>query len=173
MKKFLFLALFGLLTLSACNITQPKPVPLIQNTNAKNTNAEIGTSVSIVLPTADRLKFCNGGDMDSAGFRKTITKNDTVIIPGANLDASQLASQMLVLAAQKADMTFPQSTENPLTYVKVTNQTAYIQPTDGWAGVSISLCAWQPFVEVNLLQLPGIKKVVWVSDPQAWQDLTK
>jgi|GEM_PF-1914059 len=168
MKKFLPLLLFGLLTLSACNFLQPKTVPLPQNNNVAT-----GTSVSIVLPTEDRLKYCNGADMDSAGFKKTITQKETVTIPETNLDPTQLANQMIVLAAQKADITFPQSNENPLAYIKVINQTAYIEPTEGWAGVSIFLCAWQPFAEVNLLQLPGIQKVEWVNDLQKWQDLNK
>ncbi|HPY99728.1 MAG TPA: Gmad2 immunoglobulin-like domain-containing protein, partial [bacterium] len=41
--------------------------------------------------------------------------------------------------------------------------TVYIAPVEAWAGISITMCSCQPQVEVNLLRLPGIKRVRWLS----------
>jgi len=128
-------------------------------------------TLTFLIPTQDYLKYCNGADMDSDGFRKTITQKETVTISETNLSSEQLANKMLTLAAQQASLTFPQSNENPLNYIKIKDQTAYIEPTEGWAGVSIFLCFWKPFVEVNLLQFPGIKNVIWTTDQAQWQGL--
>ena len=109
--------------------------------------------------------------MDSEGFRQTITQKETTTIPETNLTQEQLANKMLIQAEQKAAMGWPQSNQDPVNYIKIRNQTAYVEPTEGWAGVSIFLCAWKPFVEINLLQFPGITSVVWVNDLTQWQNL--
>jgi hypothetical protein len=162
-KTTILLSILALLVilLPGCNLFAPK----------QTVNAPAETQINYVLSTTDYLKFCNGADMDSEGFRKTITNKQTGIIPEINLSPEQLATKMLVLAAQKANIGWPQSNQENLNYIKVKNQTAYIEPTEGWAGVSIFLCYWKPFVEVNLLQLPEINKVEWVADQQTWQNL--
>ena len=173
MKKIILLGmlLLTLIFISGCNFNQP--ISKIQpNTNqVANLNQPKETSVSFLIPTADPLKYCNGADMDSEGFRKTITKEVTQTIPETNLTQDQLVNKTLELASQEAKMNFPQNIEQTENYIKVIGDTAYIQPTEGWAGVSIFLCAWKPFVEVNLLYLTNIKNVVWVNDPQKWEEL--
>jgi len=173
MKKIILLGmlLLTLIFISGCNFNQP--ISKIQpNTNqVANLNQPKETSVSFLIPTADPLKYCNGADMDSEGFRKTITKEVTKTISETNLTQDQLVNKTLELASQEAKMNFPQNIEQTENYIKVIGDTAYIQPTEGWAGVSIFLCAWKPFVEVNLLYLTNIKNVVWVNDPQKWEEL--
>ncbi|MCX6745427.1 MAG: hypothetical protein NTX00_00215 [Candidatus Parcubacteria bacterium] len=158
-----FLTLLALILISGCN--GPKPI-------ANNTQeAKKETKISFLVPTQDPLKYCNGADMDSEGFRKTITNEVTRTIFETNLTEDQLANKTLELAAQEAKMNFPQSTTDPTGYMKVLGDTSYIQPTDGWAGVSIFMCAWKPFVEANLLKLSNIKNVVWVNDWNQWNNL--
>ena len=42
-----------------------------------------------------------------------------------------------------------------------------ISPIDAWAGSSITMCSCKPVVEANILQIPGMKKVVWSDDTEA------
>ena len=166
MKNFCILTLVIvtlITTTTGCSLFQPNQISVEPTEN----------TISLLISTEDSLKYCNGADMDSEGFRKTITQKETATIPETNISPEQLANKMLVLAAQKADITFPQSNENPLNYIKIRNQIAYIEPTEGWAGVSIFLCFWKPFVEVNLLQLPEIKKVEWVNSNDEWNNLSQ
>ncbi len=171
-KKFLFcLIILTSILISGCNLNQPITNSPPSTNQITNSNQPQETSITYLVPTADPIKYCNGADMDSDGFRKTITKQVTKTIPQINISLSQLANKTLELAAQEANITFPQSTTDPTTYIKVIGDTAYVQPTEGWAGVSIFLCYWKPFVEVNLLQIPDIKKVEWTNDYNVWNNL--
>jgi len=156
---------------SGCNLYQPITNSQPNTNQISNSNQPQETSVSFLIPTEDPLKYCNGADMDSEGFRKIITKEVTKTIAETNLTEDQLVNKTLELAAQEAKITFPQNTTDQTTYIKVIGDTAYVQPTYGWAGVSIFLCYWKPFVEVNLLYLTNIKNVVWVNDWNQWDNL--
>jgi hypothetical protein len=161
MKKIL--SLFILLTaslvlLSGCNLFVPKQAA---------TPAE--TEITYYQPTEKTDKFCNGADMDSEGFRKTITYETKATIPMANLSRNELIKQTLIYAADKSG--FSISNTVTVDYLKIIDDTAYIQPIEGWAGVSIFLCYWKPYMEVNLLQFPEIKKVEWVTDNAKWLEL--
>jgi hypothetical protein len=162
-KTTILLSILALLVilLPGCNLFVPK----------QTVNEPTETQITYVLSSTDYLKFCNGADMDSEGFRKTLTQKKNGVISGINLNTQEIANKLLVLAADDANIGWPQSNQENFNYVKVKNQIAYIEPTEGWAGVSIFLCYWKPFVEVNLLQLPGINKVEWVADQQTWQNL--
>ena len=162
MKKTLFLFIplaISMVLLSGCNLFAKKqavPVPK-------------ETQITYLTSTADTNKYCNGADMDSEGFRKTITKETKATIPMGNLNRNELILQTLIYASNHVDFSWTGTvTEN---YLKIIGNTAYIQPIEGWAGVSIFLCYWKPFVEVNLLQFPEIKKVEWVTDELKWQEL--
>jgi len=171
-KVIISLSLFlTLIFIVGCNFNQPIS-ELQPNTNqAVNLNQPKETTISFLIPTADPLKYCNGADMDSEGFRKMITKVVTKTIPETNLTTDQLVNKTLALAAQEANINFPQNTTDQTNYIKIIGDTAYVQPIDAWAGVSIFLCYWKPFVEVNLLYLTNIKNVVWVEDLQKWGEL--
>lgn len=184
MKKTFFL--IGLMVL--CFVLSGCDVNIVTNTNnstlpnvndytppaADNTNqvpTPTTTTINYVLSTADYLKYCNGADMDSDGYKATLTVKKSETLTDANLTLTQLANKTIGLAAKAADITYPQSNTNPDGYIKVIGDTANVEPTEGWAGVSIFLCYWKPFVEVNLLQIPGIAKVTWVNDPAEWENL--
>lgn len=163
MKKiFIFAGLIMALSLLITGCGQAQPKPTAQTPTAQ-------TQISYLEPTKDPLKFCNGADMDSAGFRKTITQKMTASIPKDNLSKDQLIIETLIYASSHTD--FQTSHNVDANTIKIIGDTAYIQPIEGWAGVSIFLCYWKPFIEVNLLQFPEIKKVVWVTDQVQWENL--
>lgn len=116
-------------------------------------------AISYLVSTADRYKYCNGANMDSAGYRKTITKLVTQLVPKQNLSREAFINETIKMASGRDNVIFG----SYKTVVKIKGNTAYIRPIDGWAGISIFMCAWQPLVEVNLLRFPEIKKVVWLS----------
>lgn len=120
------------------------------------TAAAIPEQVKILVSTADSLKFCNGADMDSAGYRKTITKAVKITLVPAPKTEAELAKAVAIEATTGQC----QNALKGLDFT-VTDGTVHIPPIDGWTGISIALCRCQPEVEVNLLQLPGINKVTW------------
>ncbi|MCX6739648.1 MAG: hypothetical protein NTZ49_00265 [Candidatus Parcubacteria bacterium] len=167
MKKLIFSLLLAILlttAVSGCNFFKAKQT---QNIAPQATSTE----VSILLSAEDPNKYCNGADMDSEGFRKTITQKNQVKIDKGNLSPNQLIIETLAAAANNSEFSIYNNIDEK--YLKIVGDTAYIQPIDGWAGVSIFLCYWKPFVEVNLMQFPEIKKVEWVNDQNKWLELSQ
>lgn len=111
---------------------------------------------TVLVSEADSTKYCNGADMDSDGYRKTITKEEpfTPAAPSAS-DADRIRA---VLAASTSNMCKTVMTGLDVT---IKDGVARIPPFGAWAGVSITMCSCKPQVEVNLLRLPGITSVVW------------
>lgn len=145
--------------LSGCNLFSKKQeTPVVKE-----------TQITYFTSAEDTNKFCNGADMDSEGFRKSITKENKATIPMGDLNKNELILQTLIYASNHVDFSWTGTvTEN---YLKIIGDTAYIQPIEGWAGVSIFLCYWKPFVEVNLMQFPEIKKVEWTTDQLQYDQL--
>lgn len=123
----------------------------------KRTDAPVRT-ISYLVSPEDPTKYCNGADMDSAGFRKTITKEMSTSTKEADPSLSQLAAETI-----KAATTGTCREALGQVGIKVSNGVATIPPIEGWAGVSIALCSCKPLVEANLLRIPGISKVDWSS----------
>jgi hypothetical protein len=115
------------------------------------------TVITYLISSEDPLKYCNGADMDSAGFRKTITVEMSSTTPETNLTLAQLAKKTAILATNGMCQTVLQQGGD----FTVASSTVQIPPIEGWAGVSIVMCYCQSQVEVNMLCLPGITKVVW------------
>jgi hypothetical protein len=166
-KLFVFLSLGALLLVGAGCLAEN------QNGNT-NANANVSpepakTTISFLVSTGDKLKYCNGADMASEEFGKTITKTLTKDVPLADLSRNESIKQSIVAASEEESLTNIVDQGND--FLKIAGDTAYLAPIDGWAGVSIFLCAWKPLVEVNLLNFSEIKKVVWVEDQQKWQEL--
>jgi hypothetical protein len=109
-----------------------------------------------LVSTVDSTKYCNGVDMDSEGYRATITKQLTTNTPEVNPTTMQKIKTLINVA------TTGMCTE-VLNQLNITenNGVVTIPQFGAWAGVSISMCSCKPQVEVNLLRLPGINKVVW------------
>lgn len=112
--------------------------------------------ISMLFSKSDTTKYCNGADMDSEGYRKTIVAPKTVTLPSADLSGAKLAKAVAVLAT--TGQCHDALSQMDFT---MTGDTINIPPMDGWAGISIAMCSCKPQVEVNLLRLPGVNKVVW------------
>jgi hypothetical protein len=128
------------------------------------------TSVNFLVSPDVYTKYCDGANMDSIGYKKSLTKLETRVMPG-NLSAAEIAKQAVILASKAS--TLETVIDNEPDFIKIIGDTAYVKPIDGWAGVSIFMCAWQPLVETNLLQFSTIKKVTWMNDLQKWNELNK
>lgn len=115
------------------------------------------TIINYLISPEDTNKYCNGADMDSAGYQKTITVEKSSTTPETNLTVAQLAKKTAILATSG----MCQNVLHQLGDFTVASSTVEIPPIDGWAGISITMCYCQPQVEVNLLRLPGITKVIW------------
>lgn len=110
---------------------------------------------TILVSKEDTTKYCNGADMDSAGYRKSITVEKPIDVP----PGTQLATHVKMVAVA-ATTGMCQTALNGSDF-SVKDGVVTIPPIEGWAGISIAMCSCQPQVEVNLLRLPGITKVVW------------
>ena len=114
------------------------------------------TTIPYVVSSGDALKYCNGADMDSVGYKKTLTVEMTTSTALVNPTLAQLANA--TIAAATTGMCHTALTALPVT---VSKGVVYIPPVDAWAGVSITMCSCQPLVETNLLRIPGITRVEW------------
>jgi uncharacterized lipoprotein YajG len=119
MKNFIFatltLAIISVL-LAGCNVNQQAAQP-----NANTISQPQGTSLNFLISTEDSLKYCNGADMDSEGYRKTLTKKFQLTNFEANLSRAELIRKALVLAASQSGISFPQAeqTENYIKIIKI------------------------------------------------------
>lgn len=161
MKKiFIITAIFGALTLAGFGCTKINE----QGTPAPITAKPVTEIKYYISPNGadNKLKYCNGADMDSAGYKKTLTKEVTTTVEGT-LTGSELAMKTIQLAAEAEGLN-SNNIADQTDFIKIVGDTAYIKPAEGWAGVSIFLCAWTPFVEKQLEQFTEIKKVIWASN---------
>ena len=114
------------------------------------------STITYLISKEDPTKYCNGAEMDSAGYRKTITIEVATITPKANMTETELVKNTIIAATTGMCQEVMKQSD-----FKVASGTIYIPPIEGWAGVSITMCSCKPQVEVNVLRLPGIKQVIW------------
>jgi hypothetical protein len=117
------------------------------------------TKISYLISDKNQITYCNGNNMDSDAYRKTITKLVTETIKAKSLSKEDLIKETLTRASKKAQLT--KVIDANQDFIKIENETAEFAPIDGFAGVSIFLCAWKPLMEENLKRFPEIKKVEW------------
>ena len=122
----------------------------------KDVSTKAKTYLTYLSSTEDRLQYCNGDKMDSDGYKKTITNKVTTNIVIDDMTQNEIAKATILAATSGMCQTVLKETD-----IRVQNHTVYIGPIDGWAGISIAMCSCKPEIEVNLLQLPGITKVVF------------
>jgi hypothetical protein len=134
----------------------PTPTPTPMPTTTPIPPVTTTRTITYVISKADPTKYCNGVDMDTAGYRKTITTQVTTTTPSGDGSDIELVKTTIGLAT--TGMCHAALTQLDVT---VDNGTVTIPPIDGWSGVSISMCSCKPEVEVNLLRLPRINKVIW------------
>lgn len=147
-----FTALGSLMILGAgCReapVANPEPINPPEQASSSTT--------TILVSTEDANKYCNGADMDSEGYRKTITQEKTIDLPAANLTQAELIKTIILAAITGNCRTALQELD-----FELRDGTIHIPPIEGWAGVSIAMCSCRPQVETNLLYSFGVKEVVW------------
>lgn len=121
------------------------------------------THVSYLVSTANATQYCNGVQMDSAGYQKTITQLKTSKISSTGLTQQQLLNAAITEASGPNNLVIENYKKQNKPLITFKNGTATIGPIDGWAGVSIFMCSWKPLVETNLKRFKFVKKIVWAS----------
>lgn len=117
------------------------------------------TTITYYVSAAKSAVYCNGADMDSAGYKKSINIEVTRDL-NVKLNLQDQIIKTLQMAA--ADTEFNGSDDyTRLASTTYNNGVVTLYPASGWAGVSIFNCAWQPFVQKQLEQFPEVKKVEW------------
>ena len=159
MKKLISISMLslGLFFLAGCTVQTTITTP---GTGQQATGQQVITqptkTLTYLISTEAASKYCDGSNMDSAGYRKTIT---TQVATNISIDAMTTAelAKATVLAATTGQCQIALKQNN----ITVDGDTVYIAPIDGRAGISIAMCSCKPQIEVNLLQIPGIKKVIY------------
>ncbi|MEK7632603.1 MAG: Gmad2 immunoglobulin-like domain-containing protein [Patescibacteria group bacterium] len=100
--------------------------------------------------------YCDGANMDTDGYRASLTIKHTGTIAKANPTISEILRATIDAATTGMCHTVMSQT----TFTEK-DGVVTISPIDAWAGISISMCSCKPQVEVNILQIPGMKKVIW------------
>ncbi len=106
--------------------------------------------------------YCDGANMDTDGYRASLTVKHTGTIPKANPTTSEILRATIDAATTGTCHTVM----SQATFTEK-DGVVTISPIDAWAGISISMCSCKPQVEVNILQIPGMKKVIWSDGSQA------
>lgn len=135
------------------------------STNEVRASDSVTQTVEYLVSEEDATKYCNGVDMDSLGYRETIKiKKATTTI---ETNPTKIQVIKTVLAAATTGMCRTVINQSDITE---NNGTVLIPAFEGWVGVSIAMCSCKPQVEVNLLQIPGIKKIIWSGDINSFEE---
>ena len=136
----------------------------LQITNdLKVTPTTISYTYYVSEKTKDGPKFCDGENMDSAGYMASLTKKITVFVAGTlprDLTNQDKIKNTLHLAAD-AELFNEAYTRIANTTFENHNYTVVMHPAGGWAGSSIFFCKWKPFVKKNMKQFPEVTKIRW------------
>jgi hypothetical protein len=151
------------------------PVPTTNPTQNQNTQRppvpvpfpqKLQTEITFYLapsPTTS-LTYCNGAVYDSKGFKTELTVEQKKMV-GGKLSLEDRVKSTIAMAAAASPNFNAQYTRVMSTTVSNTGVVT-LRPAGGFAGVSIFMCAWQPFVEKQLEQFgANIKGIVW--EPQS------
>jgi hypothetical protein len=120
------------------------------------TSSATNKNITYLVSKEETTKYCNGADMESDGYRKTINSEVVSGISSVGLSQTDLIKKVIALSTTGMCQQVLSGLD-----IKVVNGVVSIPPVDAWAGVSIVMCSCMPQAEVNLLRLSGITKVVW------------
>ena len=112
---------------------------------------------SILVSNSTEETFCDGSRMDSAGYGKTLTKEERVRLPANDGTLAGKAKALAIVAGGRCSGALKNLNRD----FTVRDGVVRVPPIPGWAGIGIAMCTCKPAIEVNLLRLPGISKVVW------------
>lgn len=140
----------------------------VYKTLTKSTIEEVvvpTNTINYLISEEDTTVYCNGENMDSVGYKKTITILKSTSTKEINPTKLDIIKQTLGAATEGM-------CHSAIGNLNITEKDGivYIPEFDAWAGVSIVTCYCKPQVEVNLLQIPGITKVVWLSAVNNFED---
>ena len=113
-------------------------------------------TITVLLGNDPQTAYCDGERMDSAGYRRTLTKEQPLRLPPEGASDSEVVRAVIDAATVGMCNTVMRQLE-----YRIEAGSVHIPPFDGWAGVSITLCTCQPELEVNLVRIPGVARVVW------------
>lgn len=156
----------GVFILTGCTQQQTSPIqstvtiPTVQQPTVDQPVA----STSIMYYHFNKLDgspdFCDGENMDSAGYKAALTEKTTQTVPGSLTIENKIITT-LGLAADAEGFNQVYANTAATTFE---NGTVTIHSANGWAGSSIFYCSWKPFVEKNLEQFLEVKKIKWVPE---------
>ncbi len=171
MKKYIFPLAFLLLIGAGCsfitvNVTNQNPT----STPAADTSSttpvgvtptpqKLQTTLAYYLSGKESTDFCNGDKMDSVGYKNSLVKQVTKVVPG-KLSTLDLIKATLVAAANDSDFASSGSYTR-IEFTTFQNGVVTLHPAGGWAGSSIFMCAWQPFAQKQIEGIPGVKQIKW------------
>jgi hypothetical protein len=153
MKRFVVLA--ALLSLMGAGCA---PVLQLSSTTTTSTaSVSYPNTASILVSNEDSGAYCNGDAMDSTGYERTISHAKQVTLDHAPINqADYIKSILLAATSGMCQQVISQSD------ISIDSEgTLHIPPTDGWAGVSITMCSCVPQVRTNALHIAGVKKLEW------------
>jgi len=119
-------------------------------------NTPAPQTLSYVISKEDTTKYCNGADMDSEGYKKTISNEVTTNTLTDSMTTNELAKAIVLAATTGQCQTVLQETD-----ITINGDTVNVAAMEGWAGSSIIMCSCKPLIEVNLLRMTGITKVIF------------
>jgi hypothetical protein len=113
-------------------------------------------TITVLLGNDPETAYCDGERMDSAGYRRTLTKEKELRLPPEGASASDVVRAVIDAATVGMCNTVMRQLE-----YRIEAGSVHIPPFDSWAGVSMTMCTCQPEIEVNLVRIPGVARVVW------------
>lgn len=114
------------------------------------------TTITYYLPQSSK-SFCNGGNLDSTGYKNALTKKITL----TELSRLTTEEQIKITLRLAADAQKFNETYTRIASITFVDGIVTMHSADGWAGSAIFYCAWKPFVEKNLEQFREIKEIKW------------
>jgi hypothetical protein len=112
--------------------------------------------MTVLVSAEPSSAFCNGEQMDSDGYRKTLTREKPIELPPAGTSDTEVVRAVVDAATEG----MCQTVMRQLAYRNAAG-TLHIPPVEAWAGVSITMCSCQPEIEVNFVRIPGVTRIVW------------
>jgi hypothetical protein len=146
----------------ACARVPPKPAPAppassaTATTSAAPATPPAARTMTVLVSSQSPSVYCNGEQMDSAGYRKTLTREKSLELPPEGASETDIVRAVVDAATQGMCQTVMRQLE-----YRNDAGTLHIPRIDGWAGVSIAMCSCRPEVEVNFARIPGVERVVW------------
>jgi hypothetical protein len=138
-----------------------KSIALAVRDNILQTTTLSDYTFTYLTSQAETTAYCDGEKMDSAGYRSSLT-----IAHMGTISKPNPTTEEVIRATIDAGTTGMCNTIIGQTMFTEKDGVVTISPIDAWTGISISMCSCKPQVEVNILQIPGMKMIVWSEETE-------